>query len=119
MTAGEVKQPGTGRIITAPEYPGCIGTGDAPAVGQSGKRPGRFCVGTEAALTLPAMFVDDPRPEWFDNWPDARRRYLELARPWFAGITAERARIKSARASLASDPTDLSAALVLSDSGQL
>lgn len=117
MIAGEVRQPGPGRIITAPEYPGCIGTGDAPAIGQS--RSGRFCVGTEAALTLPAMFVDDPRPEWFDNWPDARRRYLELARPWFAGIAAERARIKSARLALHSNPLDLSAALTLSDSGQL
>lgn len=129
MTPADVRKPAPGRIITAPEYPGCVGTGDAPAIGQSGKRPGRFCVGTEAAL--PAMFADDPCPEWFDDWPDARRRYLELARPWLGKVAAERARIRSARSTLArgltpsgtASPSDfdatIAAALTLSDSGQL
>jgi len=119
MTAGEVRQPAPGRLIVAPEYPGCIGTGDAPAIGQSRKRPGRYCVGTEAALTLPALFEDDARPEWFDNWPDARARYLELSRPWLRKVAAEHARVQAARLALHSDPTDLAAVLTLSDNGQL
>jgi hypothetical protein len=119
MTARDVRKPGPGRIIVAPEYPGCVGTGDAPAIGQSAKHPGRFSVGTESALTLRPFFADDPRPEWFDNWPAARRRYLELVRPWLRKVLAARAQVQAARAALRSDPTDLSAALTLSDSGQL
>ena len=131
MTPADVRKPAPGRIIVAPEYPGCIGTGDAPAIGQSGRRPGRFCVGPESACSQRPLFADDPRPEWFDSGSAARRRYLELARPWLAKVQAERARIASARAALArgltpsgtASPSDfdatLAAALTLSDSGQL
>jgi hypothetical protein len=42
MTPRDIRKPAPGRIIVAPEYPGCIGTGDAPAIGQSAKHPDRY-----------------------------------------------------------------------------
>jgi len=112
MTAGEVRQPAPGRIITAPEYPGTMRrdlfAANILTARDSGLlpewtiklRPGDFAPGQKIHGT-------------------ARRRSGK-PRPLIIAADGSYATMpQDLAAALQSNPTDLSAVLTLSDSGQL
>jgi len=102
MTAGEVRQPAPGRIITAPD-PIATALDHLYAYAHDLDEAGQ-------TLNAGTIRTADKR---------TRARYLELSRPWLRKVAAEHARVQAARLALHSDPTDLAAVLTLSDNGQL
>ncbi|MEO0078825.1 MAG: hypothetical protein ABIK86_07510, partial [candidate division WOR-3 bacterium] len=103
-------RPAPGNYITAPEPPGCVNTGRAPAIGRSARYPDRYYVGTEAQVTRL-----EPGRQTVCGWEPALEEYRRLAQPWFERLARAREDVARAKARLNADPTDVEAALVLGD----